>query len=62
MKARLAAIDIDTAIEPDQPQLKPDKIWSIYVQEIEFHIDIIGYSSDYFPTLVQSHTQLRFYS
>lgn len=39
LKGRLAAIVTN---EPDKQQPTPDKIWPIYIQQIELHIDIIG--------------------
>lgn len=44
MKMRFSSIDDSLSIEPNRTKIPPsDRIWLIYEQEIEFHIEIIGY-------------------
>lgn len=51
LKTRLASINEDSAAGRTHLVLQPDAIWSIYVQEIEFHIEIIGYFLTFFIQL-----------
>lgn len=41
LKARLASIEDGPSPEP-QRTVHPTEIWSIYVREIRFHVEIIG--------------------
>lgn len=50
LKQRVQAIDVFSSSKPRQP-MDHLKTWSIYLQEIELHIEIIGYMLEIYLSL-----------